>query len=158
MSHNVVIERRTNGTFSPISWGAKIQPNEPIRLHARGLKSTKARAADFYLRNWAGRAIFNQTVNIGLVDDAFLDIAAPTEEGVFSVDVWANHSVSVTFQVAKDAPKPPPPPPGGALGGAFGQITGGVSGVFSNIKTFGIIAVVLIGLIAVTKYLPGRKK
>ena len=154
MSHVAIVERRAGSTFSPIAWGAKITPGEPIRFHAKGLKSTGARAADFYLRNWAGRALSKNTLNIVGLDDAWLDVVAPDVEGAYTFEVWANHSATATFQVSKDAPPPPPPPPATGIGG----ITSAVAAVTGSVKSLGLVALGLVGLIVVSRYLPKGKQ
>jgi len=146
-SHAVGIERRTNGSFTPIGVNDAVRPGEAIRLSATGVGSQSFNEPDFIItRN--SEVVFRQKAAANLGGVAFLDIASPGVEGSYVLTVHAQsvpffpktHTETLAFRVSARAPAPISAPPQGGFFQGLGQI--------KNFLVIGVVAIVVVGLIS----------
>lgn len=151
-SHSASISRRTRdgGGFAPITAGEAVGPGEAIRLKATGIRNQSFNVPEFIITTQAGDEIFRRDAAAGALggDQAHLDIAAPTAEGLYRLTVHAQsapfwprtHEVSMVFRVAADAAPPIDSPPSTGIG---------IGNIFGDVKSLGIIAIAVLGLVTI---------
>lgn len=151
-SHNVSVSRRTRdgSSFAPITAGEAVGPGEAIRLKATGIRNQLFNVPEFIIETQAGDEIFRRDAAAGAIagDQAHLDIAAPTTEGLYRLTVHAQtfpfwprtHEVSMVFRVSRAATPPIDSPPSTGIG---------IGNIFGSVKGLGVIAIAVIGLVTV---------
>lgn len=114
--HTVSVLRRSNGDWTVISFGASVQPGEPIRLLSTDLRSGYL---VFRLEDADSRVILEQSAGVNLALKGWIDIAAPQTEGMYYVYAVSSdvpfiqrptHEIWTSFRVSEEAPAPPGPP------------------------------------------------
>ena len=115
-SHSLSIERFTpSGDTVAISTDTPVRPGELIRLLADGSWLVGLRSAFFEI-SFSGTVTFTDSAEINLNGNAWLDVAAPLEEGFHVVrceypdTLLGTHWETTTFLVDEDAAPPPDKP------------------------------------------------
>lgn len=146
MSHSVLIQRRSDGWFSPLPPGGLVRPNENIRYSTSGIVNQNINSPDFVVMDEAGEIKLRQSVLANLAGNAWIDMAAPSEKGAYTLIVHAQtfpflpftHEAKRTFAVSDLAPVPPTPPPS-------------EPGFLDQLKQFAWIGVILVGLVVASQ-------
>ncbi|GEM_PF-6252093 len=141
----VSIFRRSGNTFTPIGAGSLITPGEAIRLQSTG--GLEFGFVRFVVKDIAGLEVFNTEVFASAFGVAWIDTAAPSVEGIFTLTAMAQavpflgltHSQSTTFTVSVQAPPPIKPPPGNNL---FGDLKDTVKWLVVGAVAVGAVVVV----------------
>lgn len=137
--HSTHIERRSGDRFFSIPVGAAVKPLEPVRYVANN--ASRYSPVTFHVDGPTGE-VFRQQVASNLAENAFIDVAAPVDEGAYTLTADAfslfslfSHPATTTFQVSAAAPPPPPPPLGGF---DFGNVK------FLIFAALGVVGVMLV--------------
>ena len=155
-SHFVQVQRfAKSGERIAISSDTPVRPGELLRLAADGSSVGFGRTATFEV-SFGGRVVLTDSADINVNGNAWLDISAPSREGVYVLRssfpnaLFGSHGAATTFLVSAAAPAVPDKP------------KGGFKGIVGDYKVIVIGLAVLAALVIVgpklTGFIPTPKK
>ena len=155
-SHTVQVQRfAKSGARIAIDSDTPVKPEELIRLMSDGSSAGFGRTATFEV-SFGGRVVLADSAEINVNGNAWLDISAPSGEGLYALRVsfpnalFGSHGAATTFLVSAAASDVPDKPKGG-----FGGVLGDTKWIIIGLAV--LAALVIVGP-KLTGFIPTSKK